>query len=133
MMTTPGSASSSLSSRSSYACTRCADRKVKCDRQKPCSACVKHNAHCNFNPIQPSRPRHKRVKVKALTDRLRHYEALLQERGIEDHSAPSLDSAQDVAADRSPRHNDPKLEIATERNKSLDPVQHGRHFNFIEK
>jgi hypothetical protein len=135
MMTIPGSSSSTLSAggRPTYSCTRCADRKVKCDRQEPCSACVKHNVHCIFNPIQLSRPRHKRVKVKALTDQLRHYEALLQERGIEGLSAPSLDSAQEVASDRFPPQNDSRIEIATERNKNLDPVQHGRRFNFIEK
>jgi hypothetical protein len=135
MVTTPGSSSSTLSAggRPTYSCTRCADRKVKCDRQRPCSACVKHNAHCIFNSVQLSRPRHKRVKVKALTDRLRHYEALLQERGIEDLSAPSLGSAQEVASNCFSPQNDSRFEITTERNKSLDPVQHGRGFNFIEK
>lgn len=57
---------------------------VKCDRQKPCSACIKHSVDCIFNPVQPpKKKKKKRVKVNVLTDRLRQYEALLQEQGID--------------------------------------------------
>ncbi|KAL8801381.1 MAG: hypothetical protein Q9182_004495 [Xanthomendoza sp. 2 TL-2023] len=70
-----------MSSRPTFSCIRCADRKVKCDRQKPCGACVKHNVDCVF---QPSRPRkeQRRAKNQILVDRLKHYEALLQEHGL---------------------------------------------------
>jgi hypothetical protein len=61
---------------------------VKCDRQQPCGACVKHNVDCLFNPIQPPRKRHKRVKVNALTEKLKQYEKLLQERGIDPGRPP---------------------------------------------
>ena len=84
----PSSTSSSVPSRPTYSCIRCADRKVKCDRQKPCSNCVKHNVDCLFHPPQPLRKRHKRVKDQILTERLRHYEALLQERGIDPSKLP---------------------------------------------
>lgn len=90
------------SNRPTYSCIRCADRKVKCDRQKPCGPCVKHNADCVFRPPRP-RKRHRRVEQ--LTDRLRHYEALLQEQGVEPEklipnqskSTPEHTSRQDVA------------------------------------
>ena len=87
-MATSASPSSSVPSRPTYSCIRCADRKVKCDRQSPCSACVKHNVDCVFKPSPPSRKRQKRVKDQVLTDRLRHYEALLQEQGIDPSKLP---------------------------------------------
>ena len=81
---------SSLSSRPTYSCVRCSDRKVKCDRQSPCSACVKHNAQCVFRPPHPPRKRHKRVKDDILNDRLKRYEALLQEQGIDPTGLPDI-------------------------------------------
>ena len=77
-----------MSSRPTYSCIRCADRKVKCDRQRPCSACVKHNVDCVFNPSPPARKKRDRAKHQILADRLRHYEALLQEQGIEPSRLP---------------------------------------------
>jgi hypothetical protein len=80
-------------SRITFACIRCAERKVKCDRQRPCSACTKHNAECVFNDTKPTRKRQRRVKVQALADRLNQYEALLQEHGIDTKQLPgSTDS-----------------------------------------
>ncbi|KAL9080803.1 MAG: hypothetical protein Q9157_000499 [Trypethelium eluteriae] len=105
-MNTTASSSLNIPSRPTYSCIRCANRKVKCDRQRPCSACVKHNVDCVFNPSQPVRKRHKRVKVQILTDRLKHYETLLQERGIDPSklpdtpsSKPRSDSSHTVTAD----------------------------------
>lgn len=75
--------SSRTPARLTYACVRCADRKVKCNRERPCSTCVKHNVECVYNASTQPRKRHKRVKVQALADRLKQYEALLQEKGID--------------------------------------------------
>ena len=82
-MATAAPSSSSITKRPTHSCIRCANRKVKCDRQRPCSACVKHKDDCVFNLSQPPRKKHKRVKDQFLTDRLRLYEALLQEQGID--------------------------------------------------
>jgi hypothetical protein len=87
-MATADSPSSSISSRPTYSCIRCAERKVKCDRQRPCGPCVKHNVDCVFNLSQPPRKKHKRAKDQILTDRLRYYEALLQEQGIDPSKLP---------------------------------------------
>lgn len=87
-MATAASTSSSTPCRPTSSCIRCADRKVKCDRQIPCSACVKHNVDCVFNPSQPPRKRPKRVKYQILIDRLRHYEGLLQGQGIDPSKPP---------------------------------------------
>ena len=91
---TAASSSSSVPSRAIHSCIRCADRKVKCDRQRPCSACVKHNVACVFNPSPPPRKRHRRVKDQILTDRLRHYEALLQEQGIDPSKLPDTPNSE---------------------------------------
>ncbi|KAL8871042.1 MAG: hypothetical protein Q9174_003045 [Haloplaca sp. 1 TL-2023] len=65
-----------------FACVRCAERKVKCDRQDPCHSCIKHNAQCIFRAPKPSR-RRKVVKDALLDERLKRYEAVLVEKGID--------------------------------------------------
>ena len=111
------------SSRPTYSCIRCAERKVKCDRQKPCSACVKHNVDCVFNISQPPRKRHKRVQI--LTDRLKHYEALLQEQGI---TASQLPDTPDSRHDRVPDDTAPaaaaEVQLQTPSSIDSDPAQH---------
>ena len=83
-MATIAASPTKMPSRPTYSCIRCADRKVKCDRQRPCSACVKHNADCLFHASQPPQKKKRRsIKHQILTDRLKHYEALLQKQGIE--------------------------------------------------
>ncbi|MCJ1401443.1 hypothetical protein MMC11_004656 [Xylographa trunciseda] len=79
---------SSSSGRTTYSCIRCADRKVRCNRERPCSACVKHNVDCVFNLSQPPRKKHRRVQNQILIDQIKHYEALLQERGIDPSKLP---------------------------------------------
>ena len=88
-MATAATPSPSKPSRPTYSCIRCADRKVKCDQQRPCTACVKHNADCVFNLSRPPKRRPKRVKDQILEDRLKLYEALLQERGIDPSKLPA--------------------------------------------
>ncbi|KAI1103186.1 mitogen-activated protein kinase [Jackrogersella minutella] len=89
MATLPASSSSSVSNRPTFACVRCAERKVKCDRERPCSACVNHKVECVFRPPRPPRKRH-----QVLTDRLRHYETLLQEQGIDPRKLPYTPSSE---------------------------------------
>lgn len=71
------------SNRPTYSCGRCIDRKVKCDRQQPCSACQKHKVDCVFNTSHPPRKRQKRAKDQILEDRLQYYEKLLRKHGID--------------------------------------------------
>ncbi|KAI1078391.1 fungal-specific transcription factor domain-containing protein [Whalleya microplaca] len=82
-MATTTPCSSNIPNRPTYSCIRCAERKVKCDRKVPCSACVRHSVECVFKSSQPPRNRHRRLNTQVLTDRLRHYEALLREKGID--------------------------------------------------
>jgi hypothetical protein len=79
---------SSMPSRPTYSCIRCAERKVKCNRQKPCSACVRHNVDCVFHSPPAPRKKLKGVRRQDLIDRLRHCEALLQKQGIDPNHQP---------------------------------------------
>jgi hypothetical protein len=88
-MATAVSARSDASSRSHFACIRCAERKVKCDRLQPCSACTKHNKECIFNPSKPPRKRIRRVKVQSLVEQLSFYEGLLLKNGIISTNVPN--------------------------------------------
>lgn len=137
------SCSSSIPSRPTYSCIRCADRKVKCDRQRPCSACVKHNVDCVFNHLPPPRKRHKRIKDQILTDRLRHYEALLREQGIDPSKVPHTP---DPEPRRRSSHTVPvvpeEFQLQTPSSTESEPsrcinktqVVHGQgRFKFVDK
>jgi hypothetical protein len=63
-------------------CVLCQQRKVRCDKNKPCANCVKARVECRIVPPQPPRRRKKRLQEKDLVDRLRKYEALLSENGV---------------------------------------------------
>ncbi|KAI0460275.1 fungal-specific transcription factor domain-containing protein [Xylaria acuta] len=66
-----------------HSCVLCQQRKVRCDKKKPCSNCVKAGVDCRVVPPQPPRRRKKRIPERDLVDRLRKYEALLSQNGIE--------------------------------------------------
>jgi hypothetical protein len=65
-----------------HSCLSCRQRKVKCDRQTPCSNCVKAAKQCSF--ILPVRGKRKRTKVpkEGLHAKLRRYEELLRSYGV---------------------------------------------------
>ncbi|KAG5921180.1 hypothetical protein E4U42_005945 [Claviceps africana] len=63
-------------------CVLCQQRKVRCDKKKPCAGCVKIGVDCKVVPPQPPRRRGKRLQYKDLVARLKRYEALLTENGI---------------------------------------------------
>lgn len=65
----------------SYSCLPCRQRKVKCDRQTPCTNCVKTERQCSF--IAPTRGKRKRTKPprEGLHAKLQRYEELLKSYG----------------------------------------------------
>lgn len=63
-------------------CVLCQQRKVRCDKNKPCANCVKAKVECRVIPPQPPRRRKKRLQEKDLIDRLKRYESLLSEHGV---------------------------------------------------
>lgn len=81
-MNFPESSSRVLPIKHTYACTRCSLRKVKCNRQAPCESCTRHNVECIFRPPKPSRRRREPIIDKSVDERLKRYEALLRQKGI---------------------------------------------------
>ncbi|KAM0197356.1 hypothetical protein ACHAPI_005222 [Fusarium lateritium] len=65
-----------------YACAICARRKVKCDKQLPCSNCRKAQTQCSYEAPPPPKPR-KRAADEDLLARIAQYEQLMRENGID--------------------------------------------------
>ncbi|KAK0379103.1 fungal specific transcription factor domain-containing protein [Colletotrichum limetticola] len=83
-------------------CVLCQQRKVRCDKNKPCANCVKARVECRVIPPQPPRRRKKRLQERDLVDRLKKYESLLAENGVKfDPIAAEL-----KAGDRNSTHLD---------------------------
>ena len=127
--------------RPTHACTRCADRKVKCDRQSPCSTCVKHHVECVFNTTHTlPRKRQQRVKDQILLDRLRYYEGLLKEQGIDPNKLPDSPESGSEPSDLPISQH---LPSPTPSHPPFDPRErvyktqmvHGRQgtFKFVDK
>ena len=62
-------------------CDRCRERKVKCDRQNPCSNCVRHKITCHVSATKP-RPKGRTIGRKRndaeLQSRIAKLEALVE-------------------------------------------------------
>lgn len=84
-----------------HSCVLCQQRKVRCDKQKPCANCVKAQVECRVVPPQPPRRRKKKPHERDLIDRLRKYESLLSQHGVSfepiAHDLKPLESELDVA------------------------------------
>ncbi len=65
-----------------HSCVLCQQRKVRCDKNKPCANCVKANVECRVVPPQPPRRRKKKPHERELVERLKKYEALLNQHGV---------------------------------------------------
>ncbi|CRK15820.1 hypothetical protein BN1708_011563 [Verticillium longisporum] len=89
-----GSSQGPPSSGRKVACSQCHQRKVKCDREHPCLACLTTGRDCTVPPAPgPRRPR--RQKNHVLRAKLESLESLLQQciesqhMGIEKHPLKS--------------------------------------------
>lgn len=84
-----------------HSCVLCQQRKVRCDKQKPCANCVKAQVECRVVPPLPPRRRKKKPHERDLIDRLRKYESLLSQHGVSfepiAHELKPLDGELDVA------------------------------------
>jgi hypothetical protein len=110
-----------------HSCILCQQRKVKCDRQKPCSNCIRAHAECI--PSQPSAPRRRRRKLSELdvAARLRKYEHLLRVNGIkiEDDgvaAASGGSGGEDAEESTSSRQEKPSGQTASSSTES-QPLQ----------
>ena len=99
-----------------HSCVLCQQRKVKCDRQKPCSNCIRARADCV--PSAPTVPRRRRRKFSEqdLAARLRRCEHLLRKHGVR------IDDDDDDATDEPPEPpaEDRRLALAAPRNPVTD-------------
>lgn len=68
-----------------YSCIRCFERKVKCNKESPCSNCAKAGNECVFRVPPAPRRRKKRTQEEILKARLTHYEDILLSKGIDVH------------------------------------------------
>ena len=64
------------------ACVACQHRKIKCNREFPCSHCIKNGVQCIPANLVPKQ-RKRRFAERELLDRLRQYEALLHKNEID--------------------------------------------------
>jgi hypothetical protein len=65
-----------------HACVLCQQRKVKCSRETPCSACIKSRVECVYRDPAPPRRRKRRTPEDILLAKLKRYEELLENAGV---------------------------------------------------
>ncbi|KAL6862102.1 hypothetical protein J3F83DRAFT_222493 [Trichoderma novae-zelandiae] len=66
----------------SFSCVACARRKVKCDKQKPCSSCSKSQAACIYRAPVPSQRHRRRLTQGDLLSKIQELESILHSHGI---------------------------------------------------
>lgn len=97
----PGLEPSVMKLTRGHSCVLCQQRKVRCDKQKPCANCIKANVECRVVPPQPPRRRKKKPHERDLIERLRKYEALMSQAGVSfepiAHELKPSDPGDDVA------------------------------------
>ncbi len=80
----PNPTSSSIDHiRRKHPCVLCQHRKVKCDRNDPCSNCTKARVQCISPTVLPAKKRKKRFPEAELLARLRRYENHLRAYGAD--------------------------------------------------
>lgn len=102
-----------------HSCILCQQRKVRCDRQKPCSNCIKARAECV--PSAPTLPRRKRRKL-AETDivgRLKRAEQLLRSHGVRIDDEEADDQPNEGRSLE--RHEEPVLSMTVPRSRHAPP------------
>ncbi|EPE29783.1 Zn2/Cys6 DNA-binding protein [Glarea lozoyensis ATCC 20868] len=77
-----------------HSCVLCQQRKVRCDRQKPCSNCVKARVECIASIPTLARRRRQKTSETDVMGKLKRYEQLLKTHGVkidedEEGSRPS--------------------------------------------
>jgi hypothetical protein len=80
------------------ACVLCQQRKVKCDRQTPCSNCVKAGGvQCVPAALAP-RQRRRRFGHRQLTEQIHKYENLLKRHGIKFESLEQINATRSASS-----------------------------------
>ena len=122
-----------------FSCIRCFERKVKCDKQNPCSNCVKSRVDCVFRIPPAPRRRKKRPQEDVLLERLRKCEELLKSKGLSidslqspTDSTPPVDPASTGEPDFGLTYGRPGLYPDNTAKKTGQLLMDGTQSRFIE-
>ena len=83
---------------SEFSCVVCTQRKVRCDKEKPCNNCIKAGIACEVAPPPPPRRRKRKLDERELAKKLAKYEELMERNGIDFRS--NGDDVEPVKYDR---------------------------------
>lgn len=100
-------------------CIRCHERKVRCNKTVPCSACTKANAQCCYPGPEKTKRRSQRWKQSQLYARLDNLERVL--RGVSEPTHVEKDTSQldDTRSSNELQLQSPEvLIVQTENNKN---------------
>ena len=112
---------SPTAAKSSLACVSCSERKVKCDKQSPCNACVKHKVQCSYRQPKLSQRKRKHVINELVEERLKHYEAILQKRGIDPYQIAGPAEAEHLRETGLPEKSETVWEMPTSASTASGP------------
>ncbi|EFR05469.1 fungal specific transcription factor domain-containing protein [Nannizzia gypsea CBS 118893] len=100
-----------------YACVLCQQRKVKCDRQSPCSGCRRYEINCIYRPPPAPKRRKRRSPEETLLARLRKYEELLVGLGVDVNNIDENKPDNHPAASETPAGSGSKAEPDSEQGE----------------
>lgn len=112
--------------RTQLSCTSCRHGKLKCDRQQPCSQCVRKGraSQCTFSMLAE-----RRRPVVSLQNRLKHLESLVKDAMTAQNTATqeALSNSPDIsdgsgAASRRSIHNSSSLHGQDQTNEQQTPA-----------
>ena len=113
-----------------YSCVLCRQRRVKCDKQQPCSNCTRAHAECVHTIPAPPRRRKEKEKLveEDLSHRLRRYEALLKNYGakFEELEAQAGESPQSDSTSLTPKTNSNQGQTFVPPDNGTSSIQSGR-------
>ena len=66
-----------------FSCVVCTQRKVRCDKNKPCKNCVKAGIKCEVAPPPPPRRRKRKLDEQELLRKLAKYEEFMEKKGVD--------------------------------------------------
>lgn len=75
-------------------CTRCNQRKVRCDKRNPCNACIKAEVQCNYPGPKRARRTLNRPPISELVARLKYLEGEVAQLRSSSGSSHSTDPTQ---------------------------------------
>ena len=117
----PAPALSPATAPRTHSCVLCQKRKVKCDRNVPCSGCIRLGVECVEAIPAPPRPRKRKASTSNLQSRLLRCEELLR---VKDGSFGSPDGQEsDIEEEYTPK--DASLHVGSPSGKGKLIVDQG--------